>query len=143
MKRLLILLFALQASLAFAGGPLKLVSATVRHWVSGAPGGRQGDTQNITLRICKGGVVFEKLWLGNREVEFQIENGKPAETTNKSGDTINLSHTCAVGEADCAGKENTLPKNYKGAALLQYKANGVTRYLIIKQFARVEDSRGY
>lgn len=143
MRTGLILLFCVQLSIAFAGGSLKLVSATTRHWVSGAPGGRQGETQNITVKLCKGGVVFEKLWLGNREVEFQLESDKPSGATGQSGGTISLSHTCATGEADCAGKENTLPKNYKGSALLQYKVNGSTRYLIIKKFTRIEDSRGY
>ncbi len=143
MKHILLLLFCIQTLFAFAGGSIKLVSATTRHWVSGAPGGRQGETQSITVRICsKNGVVFQQLWLGDKEFNFQLESGKP-DSKMAPGDTLTLSHSCATGEADCIGKENTLPLNYKGAALLQYTVKGKKRYLIIKKFTRVEDSRGY
>lgn len=143
----LLLLVSLQLIL-FSGfaqkkcSALKVLSATQQHWVSGAPGGRNGEEYKIKLLFNKkGDIDIQGLWIGNseREVNYEFFQNKDRIL---SGDSFYIEHNCTNTDGSCKGKTGTLPFAYKGAALIKYKLNAKVYYLVVKQFRKVEDLRG-
>ncbi len=138
-----VLLLVLNTAFAQKGcSALKVLRATQQHWVSGAPGGRTGEEYKIKLLFQKKGVIdIQGLWIGDteREVVYGFFQHKDRIL---SGDSFYIEHNCTNNDGGCQGKKGTLPFKYKGAALIKYKLNAKTCYLVVKQFRKVEDLRG-
>jgi len=54
--------------------PIKIIEATSKTWVSGAPGGRTGTKYSIKVFVgTDKKVAFRNLWLGKENTPFDVE----------------------------------------------------------------------
>src|SRR5579863_2360980 len=108
MRKLPLLLFLLFAQLAFAQKKhpaIKVEDATVRNWISGAPGGRSGTTWSIKVLIkTPKAVEFKNLWIAKENVPFDLQfysnNGKQ---NIAEGDSVLLVHVYINKQQNEAG----------------------------------------
>jgi hypothetical protein len=144
-KSLVVLLFFSQLLLAQnkAAG-VKLISATVQDWMTGAAPGRAGTTYTIKMQLLAAkGVVFKNLWIGNVHSDFEVQsfftdpNKKPAK-----GDSVLLVHTKTSKPVSEVKENIPAPMEYKGEALLEYYVGGRPRYLVIKKFEKKKTIKG-
>ena len=123
---------------------VKVLQATVRHWTSGAPGGRNGNQYTIKVKLTTASnVAFTHVWLGTEEVPFNLE--RFALETNQplqQGDSLLLTYNRINGEPDQVADPKRLPIDYDGAACVEYLVNGKARYLIVKTFTALADMQG-
>jgi hypothetical protein len=123
---------------------VKIISATMQDWISGAPGGRSGTTYTIKVGILANKpVVFKNMWLGKQQVAFDMQtffkdpNKKPAR-----GDSILLVYVKTQSPQTEVPKSQVLPTAYEGDALVEYMTEGQLRYFTVKKFLKLEMVKG-
>jgi hypothetical protein len=123
---------------------VKLISATVRDWMTGAAPGRTGTTYTLKLEILAvKPVEFKNLWLGKELKDFEVQtfftdpNKKPAR-----GDSVLLVYTRVDKKPEPEKVLLPVPFEYKGEALLEYYVAGRPRYLTIKKFEKLRTIKG-
>jgi len=144
--KLIILLLLIVQVVTAQERPLhvKVISATQRDWISGAPGGRAGTTFSIKVGLqTSKPITFKTMWLGKQQVTFDVQtyfkdpNKKPA-----MGDSVLLVYV-KLHQAQTEQTENKpLPIEYKGEALIEYLIEGRLRYFTVKKFSKLEIIKG-
>ena len=144
-KAVIFLVSMLQLTIAQSKVPdIKVITATIQHWISGAPGGRSGTTYAIKVSILSNRpVTFKNLWIGKEHAAFDIQtffsdpNKKPAQ-----GDSVLLVYVKLNQPEKEAKKSKALPMKYKGEALVEYLVSGKPKYFTIKKFVPLEIFNG-
>lgn len=133
---MLLLMFAVQAPAQKRSLPIRVLDATEQSWFSGAPGGYSGISYSIKVYInTHRPIELEYVWLGKEYVPFQLEmmnleiDKKPG-----LGDSVLLTYRSVYGLKDTTIQPKPLPVAYKGAALIQCRVDGKTRYFIVTKF---------
>lgn len=121
--------------------PISVVDATKQHWVSGAPGGRQGFNYSIKIFIrTERKVEFRNLWLGKVNLPFNVEFFDPDIPQKiKQDDTVLLTTVMVNNETNTEEGAKRLPVEYKGEALFETTIDGRVRYFIVKNFRLVQE----
>jgi hypothetical protein len=119
--------------------PIKVLEATVQHWVSGAPGGRTGTKYAIKIYVrTNKKLEFVNLWLGNKSVYADIEfYSQEIQKKIDMGDSLVITYNEIDGEQHENGVR--VPFSYKGAALIETKVDGKTRYFIVMKLKVLPD----
>jgi hypothetical protein len=125
-------------------GSVKLISATVQEWMTGAAPGRAGTTYTLKVQMLAAKpVIFKNLWMGNVHSDFEMQtfftdpNKKPGR-----GDSVLLVHTKTTKPEEHMKENIPAPIEYKGEALLEYYVGGRPRYLVIKKFEKLRTIKG-
>lgn len=124
--------------------PVKVIEATRRNWVSGAPGGRTGTKFSIKVYVnTQLPTAFKNLWIGNENVPFDVEFfSLDIEKKIQYGDSLLLTYNNVAGVKNDNADARKLPLKYKGAALIEAVIDGKSRYFIVKKFAELPALKG-
>ena len=146
MNRILLVVFLFSTYLLSAqkkAVPVKIIEATSKEWISGAPGGRSGTSYTIKILINSDKKVeFKSAWLGKEHVTFEEEFFSPNNRKIKAGDSLLLTynHINGISAGDKVPKRP--PIRYKGEALIECIVNGKALYIEVKNFKKLEPLKG-
>jgi hypothetical protein len=126
------------------GLPVKVIEATKRNWVSGAPGGRTGTKFSIKVYVnTELKTEFKNVWIGAENVPFDVEFfSLDIQKKIQNGDSLLLTYNKVNGIKNDNAEAKKLPCKYNGAALIESSIDGKVRYFIVKKFKELPSLMG-
>lgn len=121
---------------------LEVLKATSQEWIAGAPGGGKGVNYTFDIKVLTDKTIeFDSVWVSGKQLQITPVKSSSAKTgiilftasefTGGPGERLKKREE-PVGEV--TNNTATPPIAYNGAALLRYRANGISKFLEIRDF---------